>query len=320
MAEIALGHVQREYPNKPDHVLTGPEDLCSPRALHPVFFGSFDWHSCVHGHWMLARLLRRYPAMPAAPQVRALFDALYTEVAVATERAYLDRPHAGGFERPYGWAWLLMLAAELARLEGSAWGKVLAPLAEAFAERFRAWLPKATYPVRSGTHTCSAFALTLAVEYAADHDPALLDLLREAAQAWFGADTACQAWEPSGEDFLSPALTEAACMRRLLSPPDFAAWFDRFLPHLGEGDPATLFRPAAVSDRSDGRIVHLDGLNLSRAWCWRLLSDHWPADDRRRMRAEAAAEGHLAASLPYLAHDYMGEHWLATFAVLAMDV
>ncbi|MBK1656998.1 DUF2891 domain-containing protein [Paracraurococcus ruber] len=318
LARIALGHVSREYPNKLDHVLAGPEDLLGPRALHPVFFGSFDWHSCVHGHWLLARLLRRHPAMPAAADVRALFDARYTTAAVAAECAYLARPQAGGFERPYGWAWLLLLAEELGRHEAG-WAAALDPLAQAFADRFRAWLPKATYPIRSGTHACTAFALALAADYAAARDAPLLDLLREKARAWYAADADCQAWEPGGEDFLSPALMQAECMRRLLPAAEFGPWFGRFLPRLGAGDPATLFRPAVVSDRSDGRIVHLDGLNLSRAWCWRALAAAWPAGDARRALAEDAAARHLAASLPHVAGDYMGEHWLASFAVLALD-
>ncbi|MEN0073462.1 MAG: DUF2891 domain-containing protein [Paracraurococcus sp.] len=319
LARIALGHVAREYPNKLDHVLAGPQDLLGPRALHPVFFGSFDWHSCVHAHWMLARLHRRLPSMPSAPAIAALFDRLYTEEAVAGECAYLARPQAGGFERPYGWAWLLMLAAELARQPGHPWATRLEPLARAFAGRFRAWLPRATYPVRAGTHASSAFALALAAPYAAAVDPALLRLLRETALGWYGADADCQAWEPSGEDFLSPALIETECMRRLLPPAEFAPWLDRFLPRLAEGEPATLFAPALVSDRTDGRIVHLDGLNLSRAWCWRALARGWAPEDPRRARAEAAARRHLAASLPHLAVHYMGEHWLASFALLALD-
>jgi Protein of unknown function (DUF2891) len=319
LAGIALGHVSREYPSKPDHVLGGPGDLRAPRALHPVFFGSFDWHSCVHAHWTLARLLRRCPGMPAAPAVRSLFDARLTEGNVAAERAYLDRPHAGAFERPYGWAWLLMLAAELARLDEPRWAAALAPLAEAFAARFRAWLPRATYPVRSGVHSSTAFALALAQEYATGRDPELLELLRGKAEAWYGRDSDCQAWEPGGEDFLSPALVEAECMRRLLPPDAFPSWLDRFLPRLARGEPAALFRPAAVSDRRDARIVHLDGLNLSRAWCWRSLARAWAGGDPRRARAEAAAAGHLAAGLPHLAGDYMGEHWLATYAVLALE-
>jgi len=318
-AAIALGHVTREWPHKPDHVLGGPEDLRAPRDLHPVFFGSFDWHSCVHGHWMLARLLRRFPNMPEAAVIRALFDAQITPAKVAAECAYLDRPLSRSFERPYGWAWLLKLAAELHGLPEEGWAATLAPLARAFAARLRSFLPRADYPVRAGTHGNSAFALALAADWAEACDPELGPLLRTRALDWFGQDTNCQAWEPGGDDFLSPALAEAECLRRLLPAQEFAAWLERFLPHLAEGRPATLFQPVRVSDRTDGRIVHLDGVNLSRAWCWRALARCWDAADRRRPRAEATATAHLAASLPHVAGDYMGEHWLASFAVLALD-
>ena len=175
LAAIALGHVSREYPNKLDHVLNGPEDLRSPRGLHPAFFGSFDWHSCVHAFWMLARLLRRFPAMGQAPAIRALFDARLTDATIAVERAYLDRPLSRGFERPYGWAWLLKLAAELEGLEDGRWARALRPLAAAFADRFRDFLPRADYPVRGGAHANTAFALALAADFP---DPALRPLLR----------------------------------------------------------------------------------------------------------------------------------------------
>ena len=322
-AQIALGHVMREYPNKLDHVLDTSADAQTPRALHPIFYGSFDWHSCVHGYWLLARLLRTYPALPEADAIRSLLAEHLTPDKVAAERAYLDRPGARGFERPYGWAWLLKLAAELAAREDDearAWASALAPLARAFAARFQAFLPKATYPVRAGTHANTAFAVALALDYATlCDDPALGRLLRETALRWYAGDQDCPAWEPGGDDFLSPALMEAECMRRVLPAEDFAPWFDRFLPGLAQGEPATLFRPAEVSDRSDGKIAHLDGLNLSRAWCWRSLLAALPAQDPRRAPIGEAAERHLAASLPYVAGDYMGEHWLATFATLALD-
>ena len=323
-AGLALGHVTREYPHKLDHVMAGPEDVRGPRALHPVFYGSFDWHSCVHGYWLLARLLRRVPALPQAGEVRALFDAHLIPDRVAGEVAYLARPASRGFERPYGWAWLLALAAELARHEsddGRRWAAALRPLAAAFADRFRAFLPLARYPVRVGTHFNTAFAAALALEYAdGAGDAPLGALLRERARAWYGADRDCPAWEPGGDDFLSGALVEAECMRRALPAAEFGAWVDRFLPRLAAGEPATLFEPAAVSDRTDGKIAHLDGLNLSRAWCWRALAGALPAGDPRRARALDAAGRHLAAGLPHVAGDYMGEHWLATFALLALDV
>ena len=322
-ASLALAHVTREYPNKLDHVLGDPGDLRSPRELHPVFFGSFDWHSCVHGYWLLARLVRTRPALPEAPRVRALFDAQLTDGNVAAEVAYVEQPLRATFERPYGWAWLLMLAGELARHDdddGRRWSRTLAPLAGAFVERFTEFLPKATYPIRAGTHFNTAFALALALDYAATaRDDELAALLRRTAERWYADDADCQAWEPAGDDFLSPALVEAECMRRALPPGRFLPWLQRFLPRLASEKPATLFRPATVSDRSDGKIAHLDGLNLSRAWCWRSLAAVLAADDPRRGVAQEAAERHLEASLPHVAGDYMGEHWLATFALLALD-
>ncbi len=313
-ATIALGHVTREFPNKLDHVLRAPADVQPPRALHPIFYGSFDWHSCVHGYWMLARLRRLFPALPARPAIDALFDAHLTPANVAVERDYAAA-HPG-FERPYGWAWLLMLSAELAR-DGTAsrWHAALAPLAETFAGHFRAFLPRATYPLRVGTHFNTAFATILALEYA---DPALSALLRETARGWYLGDADCAAWEPGGDEFLSSALIEAACMRRVLPQAEFAPWFTRFLPRLADGEPATLFHPATVSDRSDGKIAHLDGLNLSRAWCWRDLAAALDPADPRRPLALDAAYRHMDASLPHVAGDYMGEHWLASFAVLAL--
>lgn len=321
-ASLVLAHVRREYPNKLDHVLNGPEDLALPSALHPVFYGSFDWHSNVHGYWLLATLYRRSPGLPEAPRIRSLFDEQFTRDKVQREIAYLRQPSRGTFERPYGWAWVLMLAAELARLETSevqAWREALLPLASEFAERFCEFLPKATYPVRVGTHFNTAFALSLALEFAHVYrDEELAALLREKAKAWYGADRDCQAWEPGGDDFLSSALVEAECMRRMLERDEWSAWIDGFLPHLAAREPRTLFVPADVSDRSDGKIAHLDGLNLSRAWCWRSVAASWHADDPRRAVAMRAADEHLAASLPHVADDYAGAHWLATYALLAI--
>ena len=321
-AEIALGHVTREYPNKLDHVLSGPADVRSPRALHPVFYGSFDWHSCVHGTWLLACLYRQFPDIAEAPRIRALLDDQLTRDKIAGELAYLARPESGGFERPYGWAWLLMLGSELRRHrspEGRAWTEALTPLADAFAARFRTFLPKQAYPIRAGTHANSAFAVTLAAEYAeVAGDSALADLIGRQARDWFGGDAGCQAWEPDGDAFLSPALMEAACMRRILPAAEFGPWLARFLPNLAQGKPAVLFTPATVSDRSDGKIAHLDGLNLSRAWCWRSIAG--VMGEPLRAVALEAAERHLACSLPQIAGHYAGEHWLASYAMLALTV
>ncbi len=315
-AGIALGHVTREYPNKLGHVLAGPRDARTPRALHPVFYGSFDWHSCVHGYWLLARVLRRFPDGPAAAEIAALFDRQLTRDAVAGECATFAAPTARGFERPYGWAWLLKLAAELAALPERRWSEALAPLAEVIAGRFRAFLPIASYPVRAGTHGNTAFALRLAADYA---DPTLLALLQATAERWYGADAGCPAWdEPGGDDFLSPALVEAECMRRLHAQ-SFVAWFEQFLPDLLQRRPAVLFQPVVASDRTDGKIAHLDGLNLSRAWCLRSIATALPEDDPRAPVLLDAASDHLMSGLPHLETHYMGEHWLATYALLALD-
>jgi hypothetical protein len=320
-ARIALGHVEREYPNKLDHVLHGPKDAQGPRALHPVFYGSFDWHSCVHGYWLLARIHRLFPAGPAAPAVQELFERQLTPGKIADELAYLHRPLAGGFERPYGWAWLLMLQAELelhAKAHGR-WAAALRPLAAAFADRLAGYLPRLSYPVRAGNHPSTAFALRLAMDYAEIcGDQALAALIRTRSMGWFALDADCQAWEPSGEDFLSPALMQAELMRRILPAGEFPAWFERFLPRVQTGSPATLFEPAVVSDPTDGRIAHLDGLNLSRAWCWRALAQALPEGDARRPIMAGAVQRHLDASLRAVQGDYMGEHWLASFALLAL--
>jgi len=322
-AAIALSHVTREYPNKLEHVLTGADDLQSPRALHPIFYGSFDWHSCVHAYWMLARLLRRVPDLPQAAEIRALFDGHVTPANVQAEVEYLAPVHRGTFERPYGWAWAHMLAAELLQHEtehGRRWSATLQPLSDAFTARWLAFLPRSTYPIRVGTHYNTAFAITLSHCYAARSGNSALDAaLRDAATRWYGTDADCQAWEPDGDEFLSSALTEAECMRRILPPAVFASWFSRFLPHIASCAPHTLFTPAIVSDRSDGKIAHLDGLNLSRAWCWRHLAGTMSVDDPRLRVMHDAAARHLEASLAHVAGDYMGEHWLATFAVLALD-
>jgi hypothetical protein len=321
-ARIAQGHVTREFPNKLDHAMSGAADVLGPRALHPIFFGSFDWHSAVHGHWLLARLIRRFPDLPESKSIRTLLDAQFTKENVAGEVAYLARPYSGGFERPYGWAWLLMLAGELSRHtseEGRRWSQTLKPLADAFAERFVRFLPVATYPVRAGVHSNTAFALLLTRDYARAVGDARLDALCvEKAKAWYGRDENYRSLEPSQDEFLSPSLMEAALMRDVLKG-EFPEWLARFLPELARGEPATIFAPATVSDRSDGKIAHLDGLNLSRAWCWRLILDALPAGHALKPRGETAMTVLIDSALPHVEGDYMGEHWLASFALLALD-
>jgi hypothetical protein len=315
-ARIALGHVAKEYPHKLDHVMVSDADVLSPRVLHPVFFGSFDWHSCVHGWWTLLTLRRLYPDLAEAEAIEELASDSFSAQKLAAELAYLDRPMTRGFERPYGWAWLLYLHLEASRHPDKDWSAELEPLARALAERLLLYLQVLTYPIRVGTHFNTAFALVLALEWAEQFDPELAESIRGKARNWFGNDHGCQAWEPGGDDFLSSALIEALCMARVMPPPEFAGWFSAFLPHLDGGEPATLFQPAVVSDRSDGKIAHLDGLNLSRAWCWRNLEALLPEDEAAIARH--AAEANLGAALPHVAGDYMGEHWLASFALLAL--
>jgi hypothetical protein len=314
MAAIVLGHVTQEYPHKLDHVMLGDEDVLRPRVLHPIFFGSFDWHSCVHSWWTLLSLRRLFPHIEQAGAIAELADESFTRAKIETELAYLGRRLSGPFERPYGWAWLLYLHLESARHEEQ-WGSELEPLARTFAERLRSYLAIPTYPIRVGTHFNTAFALTLSIEWAEAFDQALAEQIRDRARHWFSADRDCQAWEPGGDEFLSPALSEALCMSRTHRAL-FPFWFEQFLPQLAAREPATLFEPAIVSDRSDGKIAHLDGLNLSRAWCWRSVAP-WLGEPERSI-ALSTADDHLAAAMPHIAGDYMGEHWLASFALLAL--
>jgi hypothetical protein len=285
-------------------------------VLHPIFYGSFDWHSCVHGWWTLLTLRRLFPKNVEAVAIDELAEVSFTPDKVAVELAYLDRSFSAGFERPYGWGWLLYLHLEASRHEDRDWAAELGPLAHAFADRFKSYLAKLTYPIRVGTHFNTAFSLILALEWAERFDDMLADAICEWAIDRFGGDRDCQAWEPGGDEFLSPALIEALCMARVLPGGEFAKWFADFLPSIADREPRTLFVPAVVSDRSDGKIAHLDGLNFSRAWCWRSIAPLLP--EAERGFAERAAAEHLAAAMPHVAGDYMGEHWLASFAVLAM--
>ncbi|MGS0742650.1 DUF2891 domain-containing protein, partial [Glaciimonas sp. GG7] len=296
-ANMVLGHITQEYPNKLTHTLNSAADVQNPRALYPIFYGSYDWHSCVHGYWLLVRLLTRYPALPEAAAIRSLLDRQFTQANVCGELAYLAAPSRAGFERPYGWGWLLALQSALVKLdslEGQRWARTLSPLADAFVALFVDFLPKATYPVRVGTHFNTAFALTLALEYARTVGNAGLEAdICAAARRWHGRDVGCQAWEPSGDEFLSPALMVAVLMRQVLSAAEFEVWFSGFLPDLVRGEPVSLFTPATVSDRSDGKIAHLDGLNFSRAWCQRSIARGLPfgENDRYGLRVNAVHEG-----------------------------
>ncbi len=323
-ADIALANVVREFPNKPDHVMGAAQDARRPRDLHPAFYGSFDWHSCVHMHWLLARVRRLFPELPQREAIEAVFDRHLAGPNIAAECEYLARPESRSFERTYGWAWFLELATELSRGADAAsrrWSATVQPLAAAFIRRYIDYLPRQQYPLRVGAHSNSAFGLLFALDHArAAGEAALEASCVERADLWFGKDReAPAAWEPSGADFLSPALLEAELMRRIFPQRQFAAWLDAFLPSLRTREPTTLFVPAEVTDRTDPFIVHLDGLNFSRAWCLRGIASALPASDPRMELLRVASAVHLHAGMGGLAAgDYMGEHWLATFATLAL--
>ncbi|MFI0976614.1 DUF2891 domain-containing protein [Streptomyces sp. NPDC021093] len=314
-AEVAAANVTRPYPYAPMHLIAGPEDLHTPREQHPAFYGAYDWHSSVHMHWLLVRLLRRHAAEIDAAAVTAVLDEHLTATHLASEAAYLTSHPT--FERPYGWAWLLLLEAECRALgpSGAHWAEALAPAARAVAGLVRNWLPKATYPVRHGTHANSAFALGLIL------DSGRADLaapVRSTLARWFADDhDAPVHWEPSGQDFLSPVLAEADAVRRTMPGDAFAGWLDRFLPALESDSP--LLAPPVVADPADPQIGHLIGLSLSRAYALRNIAAALPPADPRTPLLRTSAEAHLTAALPHTdSGDFTTDHWLATFAALAL--
>ncbi|MGY1844917.1 DUF2891 domain-containing protein [Modestobacter sp. SYSU DS0875] len=321
LAATALRTVQEEFPNGLYVHYRAPGDApVRPRDRHPAFYGSYDWHSAVEMHWVLLRLLRVAGDRVPAAEVRAVLDAHWTPEAIAAEVAHaVGNP---GWERPYGWAWALTLVEEAASwaAEDAApddvrrWAATLQPLADHFLAAYARWLPGATYPVRTGLHPNSAFGLLMALPAA--RRAGVDGMLADAARRWFAADTdAPVRWEPSGSDFLSPALVEAVLVSVVV--PDFPAWLSAFLPGLADGP---LFGPAVVGDASDGQTAHLHGLNLSRAWCLGRLAGALPADDARVPVLRASAGEHAAAALPHVSgSDYMVEHWLAAYALLYLD-
>lgn len=319
-SRLALANVTRAYPNSPAHLLAGPDELLEPRAHHPAFYGAYDWHSAVHMHWLLVRLLRRCPGHVDTAEVTAVLDAHLTPRTLAVEADYLrDHP---GFERPYGWAWLLALTAEVAALPERPWAEALRPAARVVAGLLTEWLPKALYPVRHGTHANSAFALGLVLDHAqAAAVPELAAPVAARLRSWFADDhDAPLHWEPSGQDFLSPALCEADAMRRVLTPGDFAAWLTRFLPALAATGGETAFPRPRVSDPADPQIGHLLGLCLSRAAAARRVAAALPSGDARVSVLRETAAVHLDRALPATASgDFTTDHWLATFAALALE-
>ncbi len=321
LARLALAGIDREFPNKPGEVLTGPDDLRTPKAMHPAFYGCFDWHSSVHGHWMLARLLRLQPDLPAAPEIRGRLGEHLSEAALAVESAYFEARENRSFERMYGWAWALRLAAELRSWEdpqAQAWARAMAPLERRLVTLTKEYLPRLTHPVRTGVHPDTAFALGQILDYArVAGDAGLEELVLSRARDYYGGDRRYPVdYEPSGEDFFSAGLNVADLMRRVLPREEFRRWLDAYVPGLRRGRLGAWGRPAVVSDLTDGKLVHLVGLNLSRAWAMQGVISALEPGDRRRTALESAMQSHLAEGLKYVfSGHYEGEHWLGTFAV-----
>jgi hypothetical protein len=306
-ANLALACVHKEYPNKIAHVLNSGSDVAPPHELTPAFYGCYDWHSSVHGHWLLARLTRLSPDAPFAAKARAALEESITPPNIAREVAYLNRPGQASFERPYGLAWLLQLSGELHELNDPLY-TTIQPLESAAVDRLKAWLPKLSYPVRSGEHSQTAFALGLMLDSRAGGNE-LANLIRSRARAFYTNDRNCAlAYEPSGEDFLSPCLAEADLMRRVMPPDEFAAWLTRFMPKM-------TLTPAVVTDPSDPKLAHLDGLNLSRAWMLEGIASGLPSKDARVATLLAASQAHATSGLASVTGEhYEGGHWLGSFA------
>jgi len=333
-AGLALDCLHKEYPNKIAHVLNGDQDVKPPRELTPAFYGCFDWHSSVHGHWLLVRLLRMFPSAPFADTARAALAQSLTPQNISREVAYMNGPGRTSFERPYGLAWLLQLAAELREWNDSQakqWSAALKPLEDAAVARLREWLPKLTNPIRIGEHDQTAFSFGLVWDWAAiAGEQSMTDLLRERIGVFYLDDRNCPIdYEPSGQDFLSPCLAEADLVRRVLPPDKFAGWLKSFLPAIEPARggsrmaprqlptaPSTWLAPAVVTDPSDPKLAHLDGLNLSRAWMLEGIASGLPPNDSRRRILLQTAKAHRDAGLAAVtgAH-YEGGHWLGSFAV-----
>jgi hypothetical protein len=320
-AGLALACVHQEYPNKIAHVMTSDADARPPRELTPAFFGCYDWHSSVHGHWLLARLARMFPDAPFAPRARAALARSLTAEHMAAEARYLAGPGRTSFERPYGLAWLLQLSAELREWQdpqAQQWAEIIRPLEAAAAARLKEWLPKLSKPIRIGEHDQTAFAFGLVLDWARTAgDQPMIDLILSKTAAFYRRDRACPLnYEPNGQDFLSACIAEADLMRRVLAPPAYADWLRAFLPQIPADGSAAWLEPAVVTDPSDPKLAHLDGLNLSRAWMLDGIVGGLPANDARRASLHAAAARHREAGLTAVTGEhYEGGHWLGSFAV-----
>jgi hypothetical protein len=319
-ARLALACVHTEYPNKVSHVLGSDEDVSPPRRLYPAFHGCYDWHSSVHGHWLLARVARLFPDAPFAAASRDALAVSLTPERIAGEVAYLEAAGRASFERPYGLAWLLQLAAELRQWqapEAAEWSRALEPLEREAASRIAVWLPKLAYPIRIGEHDQTAFAFGLILDWARTAgDEAMEELVVATTRRLYLDDRRCPLeYEPSGQDFLSPCLAEADLVRRVVEPVPFAAWLGAFLPQIAHGGSADWLPVGIVTDRSDPKLAHLDGLNLSRTWMLEGIASGLPADDPRRPALRAAARAHREEALPHVSGEhYEGGHWLGSFA------
>ncbi len=318
-AALALACVQKEYPNKIAHVLNSPEDVRPPHELTPAFYGCYDWHSAVHGHWLLARLVRVFPDAPFVAEAVSALKANLTPARIAGEVAYLNGSGRESFERPYGLAWLLQLSTELREArtpDAAAMSSALEPLEAAVVARLNAWLPKLAYSIREGEHAQTAFAFGLILDYARAEDPALAAMVVAKVREFHLEDRDCPIeYEPSGQDFLSPCIAEADVMRRVLPPAEFAAWLTTFLPRLPTTDSDAWLPIGVVTDKTDGKLAHLDGLNLSRAWMLEGIAAGLPSDDPRRRALTAAARTHAASGLAAVTGEhYAGGHWLGSFA------
>jgi hypothetical protein len=321
LAELPLKCIQQEFPYKTGVVFTNAGLVKNPKNYHPAFYGCFDWHSSVHGHWMLVRLLKLFPQMPQADSIRNILRQQLTWNNIQGEINIFNDKNNKSFERTYGWAWILQLQKELLQWNDTL-GKQLAanvqPLADMFSGLYRDYLHKLVYPIRVGEHSNLAFGLRLAWDYANTRkDDSLKTSIRQAALRFYRNDVNCPlSWEPGGSDFLSPCLEEADLMWRILPEQEYEIWLQKFLPQLS--NPAFKLAVGEVKDRTDGKLVHLDGLNFSRAWSLYGIAAHVK---KNRQRLHGLANIHLKAALPHVASgDYMGEHWLASFAVYALTV
>lgn len=319
--EIVLENIFKEYPNRIGHSLSSKEDLKEPHIMYPIFYGSYDWHSSVHSHWLLVKTLRSYSNYVDTGKIIDVLNSQFTKDKAQGELNYLTKPINQGFERPYGWGWFLKLSLEIKLLDSDyakKWDTYLSPISDFFVNAFKNFFVKLDYPIRVGTHFNSAFGLYFAYEfgsYIKDND--LLEMINNQAIKWFLNDSNMQVLEPCGDEFLSPVLMEALLLSKVLSKNEFREFFAKYLPLLHLKQPSTLFRAVNVSDRTDGKIAHLDGLNLSRAWCFRELAKL--CDDNIKSILLNSADEHFNSAIDHIEQDYMGSHWLGSFALLALD-